>query len=448
MNQKEAAQAPRILKLDIPVNNTLYEVEELIKDIEKTSFKLLSDITLTNTIIKKQQKKAEQKRQNEEVKALNKLFKEKQKTKKQEQILTKKQEQILTNNEKNYIIIDIDDDHIIKLKDLKNEDNIKELKNILKNNNYLDLYNKYNNSIDILYHPTNNIINKLINNIEDKKNYTIEDITDNNNIINTYKKYKNYVITILNKYQNELYLIFVDNHQSLIRETSLIIPKKPTEFLDLPVEIRNIIKDFTFNDYDNGKDLKKTFNKQFTNIDNVILLKKMFGEYPKELILNDNDYNYNLNKYNTKWNKMRIPENIKNNFIDILNKYNLIKFNPKYNKILLNLYVCLYNDLNFDIILSVYETYTPYIKLEPDEIIGGCGFLGLGKYITIEGQSKIAAAAQSNIFHIDKLGCVYNYEDFDDDNDSILNISDLIGGIKYKDMHELITYIKNKLYNS
>jgi hypothetical protein len=290
MNQKEAAPAPRILNLDIPVNNTLYEVEELIKDIEKTSFKLLSDITLTNTDTQK-----------------------------------------------------------------------------------------------ILIIP-------------------------------------------------------------LILETSLIIPKKPTEFLDLPVEIRNIIKDFTFNDYDNGKDLKKTFNKQFTNIDNVILLKKMFGEYPKELILNDNDYNYNLNKYNTKWNKMRIPENIKNNFIDILNKYNLIKFNPKYNKILLNLYVCLYNDLNFDIILSVYETYTPYIKLEPDEIIGGCGFLGLGKYITREGQFKIAEAVQSNTFHIDKLGCIYN--DFDDaDTDDFL-ISDLIGGIKYKDMYDLITYIKNKLYNS
>ncbi len=439
MNQKEeAAPAPRILNLDIPVNNTLYEVEELIKDIEKTSFKLLSDITLTNTIIKKQQKKAEQKRQNEEVKTLNKLFKEKQKT--------KKQEQILTNNEKNYIIIDIDDDHIIKLKDLKNEDNIKELKIILKNNNYLDLYNKYNNSIEILYHPTNNIINKLIHNIEDKKNYTIEDITDNNNIINTYKKYKNYVITILNKYQNELYLIFVDNHQPLIRETSLIIPNKPTEFLNLPVEIRNIIKDFTFNDYDNGKDLKKTFNKQFTNIDNMILLKKMFGEYPKELILNDNDYNYNLIKYNTKWTKMKLSENIKNNFIDILNKYNLIKFKSKYAKILLNLKVCLYNDLNFDIVLSVYETYTPYIKLEEEEIIGGCGFLGLGTQITREGQFKIAAAVQSNTFHIDKLGSIYN--DFDDaDTDDFL-ISDLIGGIKYKDMYDLITYIKNKLYNS
>jgi len=277
MNQKEAAPAPRILNLDIPVNNTLHEVEELIKDIEKTSFKLLSDITLTNTDTQK-----------------------------------------------------------------------------------------------ILIIP-------------------------------------------------------------LIRETSLIIPKKPIKFLDLPVEIRNIIKDFTFNDYDNGKDLKKTFNKQFTNIDNMILLKNMFGEYPKELILNDNDYNYNLIKYNTKWNKMRIPENIKNNFIDILNKYNLIKFKSKYAKILLNLKVCLYNDLNFDIVLSVYETYTPYIKLEEE-------------FITREGQFKIAAAVQSNTFHIDKLGCIYN--DFDDaDTDDFL-ISDLIGGIKYKDIYDLITYIKNKLYNS
>jgi hypothetical protein len=234
----------------------------------------------------------------------------------------------------------------------------------------------------------------------------------------------------------------------LIREVAIITPKKTTEFLDLPVEIRNIIKDFTFNDYDNGKDLKKIFDKEFTNIDNMILLKNMFGEYPKELILNDNDYNYNLNKYNSKWTKMKLPEKIKNNFINILNKNNLLKFKSKYAKILLNLDVCLYNDLNFDIILDVYESYTPYIELEEDEIIGGCSLTGYGRQITREGQFKIAAAIQNNNFYIDKLGCIYDYLDINDDNDDDLKIDNLIGGIKYKDMYDLITYIKKILYNS
>ena len=249
-------------------------------------------------------------------------------------------------------------------------------------------------------------------------------------------------ITLTNTETNKILII------PLIREIPLNIPKKPTRFLDLPVEIRNIIKDFTFNDYNNGEDLKKTFDKQFTNIDNMILLKNMFGEFPKELILNDNPYNYNLKKYNSKWTKMKLPEKIKKNITNILNKNNLLKFKSKYAKILLNLDVCLYNDLNFDIILEVYETYTSYIKLEENEIIGGCGFLGLGTQITREGQMKIGAALQRNYFYIDKLGCIYDYLDINDDNDDDLKIDNLIGGIKYKDMHDLITYIKYKLYNS
>jgi hypothetical protein len=234
----------------------------------------------------------------------------------------------------------------------------------------------------------------------------------------------------------------------LIREIPLNIPKKPTEFLDLPVEIRNIIKDFTFNDYNNGENLKKTFDKEFTNIDNMILLKNMFGEFPKELILNDNPYNYNLEKHTTKWTKMKLPEKIKQNIRDILNKNNLLKFKSKYAKILLNLDVCLYNDFNFDIILEVYESYTPYIELEEDEIIGGCSLTGYGRQITREAQMKIAGAIQRNDFYIDKLGCIYDYLDINDDNDDDLKIENLIGGIKYKDMYDLITYIKNKLYNS
>jgi hypothetical protein len=269
MNQNEACPAPKILNIDIPVNNNLNEVEELIKHIENTSFMLLSDITLTGP------------------------------------------------NQKILII-------------------------------------------------------------------------------------------------------------PLIREVAIITPKKPTQFLDLPVEIRNIIKDFTFNDYKNGKDLKKTFDKEFTNIDNMILLKNMFGKFPKELILNENPYNYNLEKYNSKWTKLKLPNEIKQNIAKILNKNNLLKFKSQYAKLNIRLDVCLYNDLNFDIVLEVNETYTPYIKLDRDK----------NNY-----DEEITKATQKNCFYIDKLGCIYN--DFDDDfND------DLIGGLKYKDMHDLITYIKKILYNS
>jgi hypothetical protein len=289
MNQNEACPAPKILNIDIPVNNTLNEIEELIKHIENTSFMLLSDITLTGP------------------------------------------------NQKILII-------------------------------------------------------------------------------------------------------------PLIREVAIITPKKPTQFLDLPVEIRNIIKDFTFNDYNNGEDLKKTFDKQFTNIDNMILLNNMFGEFPKELILNNNPYNYNLEKHNSRWTKMKLPEKIKQNIRDILNKNNLLKFKSKYAKIFINLDVCLYNDLNFDIILEVYETYTPYIKLDSDDFIGGYGAYGM--QIPTEGQMKIAAATQQNDLYIDKLGCIYDYLDINDDNDDDLKIDNLIGGLKYKDMHDLITYIKTILYNS
>jgi hypothetical protein len=219
----------------------------------------------------------------------------------------------------------------------------------------------------------------------------------------------------------------------LIREVIITTPKKPTQFLDLPVEIRNIIKDFTFNDYKNGGDLKKTFDKEFTNIDNLILLKNMFEEFPKELILNDNPYNINLKKYNSKWTKMKLPEKIKQNIAKILNKNNLLIFKSQYAKLNIRLDVCLYNDLNFDIVLEVNETYTPYIKLDRDK----------NHY-----DEERSNATQKNDFYIDKLGCIYDYLDINDDNDDDLKIDNLIGGLKYKDMHDLITYIKTILYNS
>ena len=115
----------------------------------------------------------------------------------------------IISNKKNYLIIDIDNDDISKLKDLKNDDNIRYLLKILKNNNYLDLYNKYDNTIKIIYHPSNhnNIKYGIIPYLGQNKYFTIHDVIDINKVIYTYK---NYVITILNKHQNELYLIFVD----------------------------------------------------------------------------------------------------------------------------------------------------------------------------------------------------------------------------------------------
>ena len=194
-----------------------------------------------------------------------------------------------------------------------------------------------------------------------------------------------------------------------------IKPKKPIEFLDLPIEIRNIIKDFTFNErkYDwfksetDNNDLKKIFNKQITNIDNMILLKKMFGKFPKELILNDNPYYYYYSDIHitSKWSNMKLPEEIENNFINILNK-------SKCHQLDIDLSVCLYNNLNFEIILEIYDKTT------------------------------------KNYFYIDKFGDMYIKSELDENNDDILYINDIIGSIKYKDIRDLITYIKTTLYNS
>jgi hypothetical protein len=184
---------------------------------------------------------------------------------------------------------------------------------------------------------------------------------------------------------------------------------KPIEFLDLPEEIKNIIKYYTFNDNYNDNDLKQIFNKQITNINNMILLKKMFGEFPKEIILNDNPYCYYYSdiRITSKWSNMKLPEEIENNFI--------LRFSDKSkegHQLDIDLSVCLYNNLNFEIILQIYDKTT------------------------------------KKFFYIDKFGDMYIKSELDENNDDILYINDLIGSINYKDMRDLIKYIKNTIYNS
>jgi hypothetical protein len=186
-------------------------------------------------------------------------------------------------------------------------------------------------------------------------------------------------------------------------EIRQITPKKPTEFLDLPVEIINIITKYAFND--DIKKIKKIFNNEYTNISNVILLKNMFGEYPKELILNDNIYKHNHSV-------SEISEDIKQNFINILKKNNIIK----YFDFDIMFYSRIYDDLTIDINIKIHESYIKYNNYN-DEF------------------EKIFEE-----IYIDKNGCIY-------DDDYNRDLGELIGGIKYKDMYEIITHIKNIVYN-
>jgi hypothetical protein len=211
----------------------------------------------------------------------------------------------------------------------------------------------------------------------------------------------------------------------LIREVAIITPKKTTDFLDLPVEIRNIIKDFTFNDYDNGKDLKKTFDKEFTNIDNMILLKKMFGEFPKEIILNRNMFNYLNKEINLPhWREIdEISIKFKNHLIKTLNNSNLIKYKLEYNNIKIYIHARLYNNLNFDFIIWFSPNLTYYKKKKI--------------YQTFREMNM-----EIDYFYMDKQGNIYDKDIFHETQDKI--------GCVYldKDMYDLITYIKHKLYNS
>jgi hypothetical protein len=206
-------------------------------------------------------------------------------------------------------------------------------------------------------------------------------------------------------------LIITTKNQPLI-----IIPKKPTQFLDLPVEIRQIIKNFAFND--NTKEMKDIFKNEYTNISNMVLLKNMFGEFPKELILNNNRFVIRRNDEWEQINKLSIK--FKNHVIKNLNNSNLFKHNLEYSNINIYLHARLYNDLNFDFIIwtspkfANNKKYNDYYKYNP------------------------------HIYHyIDKQGNIYdkyNYLSFD--------INDIIGSIKYKDMYEIINDIKNIVYNS
>ena len=192
-------------------------------------------------------------------------------------------------------------------------------------------------------------------------------------------------------------LIITTKNQPLI-----ITPKKPTQFLDLPVEIRQIIKNFAFND--NTKEMKEIFKNEYTNISNIVLLKNMFGEYPKELILNDNK------------------------FIKILNKYNLIK----YKDLKIKIFARIYNDLNFDFIIDFNQSYNPYILHTQ--------IFGPSHREYIDNEKK-----DDTTIYINKNGCIYDH--WDDWDDGHLEIDNLIGGIKYKDMYEITNEIKNIVYN-
>ena len=127
---------------------------------------------------------------------------------------------IRNKNIRNYLLININNDDLKELGNLNNINNERYLLKILKNNNCIDLYNKYNKNFIKFYHPKKM---RLFNNLDDVRyNFNIklelEDILDEEEMRSDFHtgflsrnkklKYENSIFAIINKYQNEIYLIW------------------------------------------------------------------------------------------------------------------------------------------------------------------------------------------------------------------------------------------------
>lgn len=127
---------------------------------------------------------------------------------------------IREENIRNYLVIDINNNDLKELGNLKDINNERYLLKILKNNNCIDLYNKYNKNFIKFYHPKKI---RLFNNLDDVRyNFNIklelEDIIDEEEMRSDFHtgflsrnkklKYENSIFAIINKYQNEIYLVW------------------------------------------------------------------------------------------------------------------------------------------------------------------------------------------------------------------------------------------------
>jgi hypothetical protein len=241
----------------------------------------------------------------------------------------------------------------------------------------------------------------------------------------------------------------------------VIKPKKKLNLFDLPDDIIKHIRKFTFNDNTLNNiflplknDKQKIILGGLTDTYNNYILKKLFGEFPREIFNNCETSYYNklLEIQDAKYTKkiMRIEndnndnnDNINNIFtnIHIRNISNDIYYlNKKYN-IFKEYFIDDFDTYNIEVGSVIYDDgeYDMYIHLQ---------FLK-GEYIKsedyiphIKKEEQIISYKNKNNFYIDKYGNIYNdfnYNKFDYDN--------LINSIKYKYIYDFMQNIKLHVYN-
>lgn len=125
-------------------------------------------------------------------------------------------------NIRNYLKININNDDLEELGNLKDLNNERYLLKLLKKNNCIDLYNKYNKNIIKFYNPSKmrNYYNNCFEDVRINANIkiTLEEVVDYNEMCSDFHEgflsrrkkiyYENSIFAIINKYQNEIYLVW------------------------------------------------------------------------------------------------------------------------------------------------------------------------------------------------------------------------------------------------
>lgn len=127
---------------------------------------------------------------------------------------------IRNENIRNYLVININNDDLKELGNLKDINNERYLLKILKKNNCIDLYNKYNNNFIKFYNHKKMRIFHNLDEIMDNFNIKIDlsYVVDEEEMESDYHtgylsrrkklKYENSIFAIINKYQNQIYLVW------------------------------------------------------------------------------------------------------------------------------------------------------------------------------------------------------------------------------------------------
>jgi hypothetical protein len=258
---------------------------------------------------------------------------------------------------------------------------------------------------------------------------------------------------------------------SIVNDVNITIekPKKKLNLIDLPDDILKHIRKFTFNDNTLNNIFLPLMDNKFTIISggltdpyNNYILKKLFGEFPREIFNNcdtsyynmlleieegkrtkelmrmendnydnnDNNNNNDNNKINCIFKNIHI-RSIDNDIYHLNRKYNIFKeyFIDDFDTSIINVGSVIYDTGEYDMYIHIQFLKDEYIKSED-----------YNPHLRRE-QQRISYKNEYN-FYIDKYGNVYNefnYNKFDYDN--------LINSIKYKYLYNILQKIKLQIYN-